>query len=405
MRDRGGREPFFLRFAETSLVEHLAGLHVVGGENALDVVHHVENAVDDDAGGNERGALRRHPGDVGLRDVAAAAGPDRDRRALTAGRADHEAFGDDGGRNHFDREPRDRPQLFAGVRVVAVHLAHAAHHQLVVVADADDDRRAPARHLGAIGLPQLLAAVLVVGGDERLRGFGTPVVLVDEDAILVENGRPGAAVVVVQLADRRLPHELAAEVEGGEAVSAKGAEHQLAIGDCRRRRAAVLRIHVLDPIGRHERFPELLARRPAEREHRQLRAILPLGGQEDAVPPDDGGRMPAARHRALPLHTLGWGPPVGVFARLHDSLAGWPAPPRPVFGPFPLDLDHRDLGGIHGKRRGHGDGQGADQLFHAQYLSPSRLPESIARRRAAHFGGTRCGISPDVGALAGQALG
>jgi hypothetical protein len=47
------------------------------------------------------------------------------------------------------------------------------------------------------------------------------VILIDEHAIFIEDRRPGAAVVVAQVAELLTPDDPAVEVERGEAVRAE----------------------------------------------------------------------------------------------------------------------------------------------------------------------------------------
>jgi hypothetical protein len=46
-------------------------------------------------------------------------------------------------------------------------------------------------------------------------------ILVEEHAILVEHRRSGAAVIVAQIAELRVPEDLPVEVERGQPVSAE----------------------------------------------------------------------------------------------------------------------------------------------------------------------------------------
>src|SRR5207302_719815 len=116
--------------------------------------------------------------------VALAAGPYRDRRPAVAGRRDHHLVVAD--RRRIDEpvgalvpgQPLARPSLRTLLGVVRLHDAGPAHDQLLVVADPDDDWRAPRAEPGVallqagvaallLGLPDVLAGLLVEGVQGR----------------------------------------------------------------------------------------------------------------------------------------------------------------------------------------------------------------------------------------------
>ena len=86
------------------------------------------------------------------------------------------------------------------------------------------------------------------------------VILIDEDAVLVQHRRAGAAVIVVQPADGAVPHDLAVDIGGQQAVAAERRIDAPAIGDRRRRRVAVLWMPELDAAAAARRFPTTACR-------------------------------------------------------------------------------------------------------------------------------------------------
>ena len=90
-----------------------------------------------------------------------------------------------------------------------------------MVAGANHDRRAPADGLDPVRLPDLLAGLLVERADVGACLLRALVVLVDEDAVLVEDRRAGAAVGVGEAPDRVVPRDLAVEVNRHESVRAE----------------------------------------------------------------------------------------------------------------------------------------------------------------------------------------
>src|SRR5213594_2501067 len=102
----------------------------------------------------------------------------------------------------------------------------------------------------------------------------------------------------------------------------------------------VLRMRVLDPGLRSERFPEPRAIVSSERQQRQSASATVGGGEEDAIVPHDRRRVAATGHRHLPCHALAAGPAIAVCTGADDALSGRPAPARPVLGGITAGLDH-----------------------------------------------------------------
>src|SRR5206468_644571 len=135
------------------------------------------------------------------------------------------------------------PDHVATVRVVGVDAVLAADDDLLLVADADRHRRAPADLFLARRLPQLRARPFVEGDDER--AGAAAVVLVDDHLILVQERRAGHAVVGVHLAKALVPDLLTRGVHAQEAVVAEVSVDALAVGRWRRGGPAVLGLNTL----------------------------------------------------------------------------------------------------------------------------------------------------------------
>ena len=170
-------------------------------------------------------------------------------------------------------------------------------------------------------------------------------ILIEQDAVLVEDGRARRAVVVVELAHGGPPEDGAFEVERDETVGAERSEDRFAVGDGRRGSVTIFRVRVLDASLRDRGLPELLARRAAIGEHRETPAGVVRRGEEDPVSPDDGRGVAFAGHRHFPDHVLRRGPAVGISGARHVALPRGSTPARPVGRALPFDGNHRDVFG------------------------------------------------------------
>ncbi len=188
-------------------------------------------------------------------------------------------------------------------------------------------------------LPDDLSRSGAEGGDKR--AARSAVVLEDEQTILVEDRGARAAVVVVEVADLLVPHELAGEVERREAVRPEGRVDALAVGHRCRRRMAVLVVGVLDARGRDRGVPQQRAVGRAVGEHRHLRAAIGRGRQKEVVLPDDWRRVPSSGHRHFPFHVRGVRPGVDVVRARHGALPRRSAPAAPVLRTFAVDWNER----------------------------------------------------------------
>ena len=141
---------------------------------------------------------------MALGHIPAATRADGQRRAGAARGAEDQAVPDDRSRNCLEQVAVTAPQLVARGRVIGPHVAAAANNQLVVVAERDRDRSAPAHTGRAVGAPPGLAALGVDRDDERPGGAPVdaarsergPLVWIDDDGVAVQQRRAGRAVVV-----------------------------------------------------------------------------------------------------------------------------------------------------------------------------------------------------------------
>ena len=119
----------------------------------------------------------------------------------------------------------------------------------------------------AIGVPQPTSASRasatsacrsrVERRDERRRAL----ILIEDDAILVEQRRAGRAVIVVDRAEVAMPDQLAVHIDGHQAARAERGVDALAVGGRRRRGVAVLRRARARSARRRQRLPQPACRR------------------------------------------------------------------------------------------------------------------------------------------------
>jgi hypothetical protein len=106
-----------------------------------------------------------------------------------------------------------------------LHLLLAADDDFVAVADADRDRRPPPVARLARCSPDFATRTRIESGDER----AAVLILVEDDAVLVEQGRSRGAVIRLHRAQIALPDDLAVEIEGEQPAGAEGNVDALAI--------------------------------------------------------------------------------------------------------------------------------------------------------------------------------
>src|SRR5262249_49280637 len=99
-------------------------------------------------------------------------------------------------------------------------------------------------------------------------------------------------------------------------------------------------------------LPEVLSVGAAQGDHRPTLAAVERLGEEDAVAPDDGGRVPRSRQGDFPADVLGGAPAGRQVSLVAHPGPVWPAPGRPVVGPGRADQEEEanqeDLGLVHG---------------------------------------------------------
>ena len=230
------------------------------------------------------------------------------------------------------------PPLAAGVGVVGGDGPLAADDQLVVIHHADRHRRAPPDAGVARRAPDLGAGCSVVRGDER----AAVLVLVDDEAIAVEQRRSGRSVVVADRTDLRMPQHAPVQVERHQTPPAERGVHALAVRDRRGGGRAVLAVHPLRRPRGHLGLPQQRPVAAAVGEHEQPAAAVAPRGEEDAVGPDDRRRVAAARNGRAPDDVLGGAPAVRVAGAVNESLPGRSAPAGPEVRSLSLDRDHAD---------------------------------------------------------------
>jgi hypothetical protein len=161
------------------------------------------------------------------------------------------------------------PEDLAVRGVVADEAGGLGADDLVLAGDLDDDRGAPRSHVafavgvgvavaldGLLRLPERLAAGEVEGGDED----ALPGPAVEDDAVLVEDGRVSVAPGMAEFAEVPLPELLAVQVVAEEPGGVVEDDDALAVatgvelewGSCRGC-GPLAEVDGLDP----ERFPSL----------------------------------------------------------------------------------------------------------------------------------------------------
>ena len=253
---------------------------------------------------------------MSARHIAFAVRTDGDeRRRLKPGGDEDEALSE-----HRTRHVReaiavaDAPDLLAGQRLVGRRPIRADRHELIAIADGDDERRR-IRLIGRPaprGLPSRLAGGRVQGDDVRVAAVA---VAIDDQQIAIERRR--SAVAMLRLVPQvRRPQNVAGRAQRRRAVGAEVHVDAIAIDDRRRRCAAVLRIDVSGIVETKDLdVDELAAGRDVEgqRAQRCRDAAAPLLGLDDRRQPDaaagDRGRRPSeAGNGGLPDDVLGFTP-------------------------------------------------------------------------------------------------
>ena len=241
------------------------------------------------------------------------------------------------------------------VEVVGPHPLRAGGHQLRPQVVLPDERRRPVLALlVALDLPDLLAGVLVEGGEERTGG----VVVDDVQPVVVENRRRGGPHLQQGVVDVELPGPdgLAAHVERRDLADGPEVDVDAPpVGDRRLGREAVLQV----PLAGRRRAVELaLPERPSAAEvdgvehpavfvQGGLRPVLharvvePLdrlrlvpgadrGGHEHAVPGNHRRAPRQPRNVDRPDDVLGLAPALRQIRVIGDDARGRPPELQPV---------------------------------------------------------------------------
>ena len=220
---------------------------------------------------------------MGPRHVALPARANGERGARAPRRAENHPVADDRRGNHLVSAAAASPELAAGVGIVGLHSLLSVDDHLVVIADVDGDRRAPSDRRLSRRSPDWRARARIECGDERARRL----ILIDDDAILVEQRRACGAVVVVDASEIPLPEDLSLEIEGEQPPAAEGHVDAFAVGGWRGRGVPVLEVRRIAPSLRRECLPQFRAVGPAKRKQRQSSAAILGGRQQNPVAPDN----------------------------------------------------------------------------------------------------------------------
>src|SRR5688500_13677385 len=217
-------------------------------------------------------------------DVAAATRPDRQRRARTARRAEDHAVADDRRRDHLVGVAAAPPQLPAALRVVRLHLLLATDDDLVAGADAHRDRRAPPVAGLTWRAPYVTPRSRVEGGNER----SAVLILVEDDAVPVQQRRSRGAVVRLHRPQVPLPDDPSVEIEREQPARAERYINTLTVCGGSGRGVAVLVMRPRSGAARGRwSFPQQPAVGTPVGQHRDPLAALVRGRQEDSIAPDD----------------------------------------------------------------------------------------------------------------------
>jgi hypothetical protein len=325
----------------------------MGGGDARHVVDRIEILAQQERRGNERRSPGAAPDDVGLGDIPAASGPNRQGWARPPRTAVDQSVTDNGHRDGLHRVSGACPQHLAGVGIVGVDRIAAADDDLGAVTDLNRDGRAPAGPGAPFLAPELTSRLLVEGDDEPRPGFASistegHLILKQDDPVPIEQRRSPRAVIQIDDAKAGVPHQLPVEIHGDDAGVPEIGIHQFSVGGCR---GGGVTIFSEESFGggrlRYRGLPEHCPVGTPEGNHRSVLSIFGGGRQENAILPDDRRGMAASRYGNLPQHILGRRPTIGIAGALHQSLHGRSTPVGPVVHGRTGLHDHS-----HGRRRG-----------------------------------------------------
>src|SRR5688572_21047910 len=230
----------------------------------------------------------------------------------------------------------DAPDLLAGQRFVCRGSIRADGHELILLANSDDERR-------GIGLvrwpaPRCLPSCLAGCRIERNNVcIAAVAIAVDDQQIAIERRRATVAMLRL-ISQMRRPENLARGAERSGAFGAEMHVDAVAIDDRRWRRPAVLRVDVSGLVEMKDLdVDDLTPGRDVERQRAQRcrHAAAPFFRLDDSREPDatvgDGRRRPSqTRNWRLPDDVLGFTPLERQTALGGMSLTGGAAELGPV---------------------------------------------------------------------------
>src|SRR5262245_14571383 len=253
-RHRRSRKALPLRLTQAPLPCQVAGFGFVARRHTYHVVDDVKIIPVEQRGGYERRSLVSAPGHARGRDIPRPTRPDREGWTGTPRRAVDQAMPHRGCGSDFNQIAVATPELAAGLRIISIDAPLARDDDLVAFTGAYGDGRTPSHLLLASFPPQRLSGTFIKGRHERKRG--TPLILIDDDSILIQEWRASGSVIGVQFAKAAMPNLLPLEVHTQQAVVAEIGVNALAVGTRGARGIAVLAIGALGRCIRGKCLPE-----------------------------------------------------------------------------------------------------------------------------------------------------
>ena len=291
--------------------------------------------------------------------VARAARANGHRLAELVGHQDQSA-GVDRAWAHVAADARSPPEFRAGGRIVGDDQRLGGGDQLVMIAHADDDRRAPGGADRPHGFPDGSAALGVQGQDKRLLlGRIAALVVLQDHRVAVRHHGRGQAVTVLRHAQVDGPPLTAVMADAGHVGIGEGDVDALGID---RRRGGCI-AGILHDVGRlcgHGTVGRRLDLCPPEDlAVGRVEAVHPppvcVGrGQVDSISPDDGRIVALGGNVTRGVNNIGGpenvlagggvplGRPVGLGHQSHSRRAAEPGPVGDLDRPCLRQIDGRD---------------------------------------------------------------
>jgi len=319
---------------ELLLPEYLTGGGLIA-ECHAGIIDAEQEIVRYDHGGDIRGPLCVVPGDVGLRDITPAIGPDREQDLFGPTAADENqssAFAVDRRGDEFLRGAVNLPELLAGVGIETGHAPVAALDQLSAAGQLTDQWSTVADSLiSTADAPECLSVVAAQSDQEGI-AFA---VAVDNDLIFEQHGLIAEPPLAGMCPRSDQPELLpAGEVMRGHndvVADAEGDVDPLPIGGRRTRGMTVLLVDLLQRPLQDGPLPEDLSGVAVQAEKHALLCRRQGGDGQDAIAPDDRGRMPLAGKFCLPERAR-WVPFSGDVLLRTRAVAARATPDGPGFG-------------------------------------------------------------------------